>query len=388
VILALAILLLAAVGPWLVLAGYLEFFGVPTRAEVIGRQESVSIQGDHSRHDFVVSYRYRPADAAELVTASQRVSPALYDRLATGSQVGVRYSPWAPLRAFGSAGVSLEDASWTSRLPWGSNDTLRLLEIEMSAVVAVLGYVAYRRKSRPLILLAVTAAASVGAGVLLFGFLIFPLLLLLWWRRQGQGFGWVLLVSIAGSAAILAWRVPWPPPAPLGEGVRATAVVRQLHDVDRVWGNRRMSGQPIRQPFQIVDLELTPPGSTETVHAIDRVDRGSVADLAPGLIVEVEYPSGQPRGARMDAGRRDYAWNLFLYVLALSYGTGAVLLLIGLPLMRALGRFSRSFVSRAEQLESQLAALSADDPRRRIFEEQLRTLKDAERRGKPRPPGA
>ncbi len=385
---ALGALLVLALAPWLLLAGYLRVFGIAGTGEVIDRHEAVSIRGDHWHRDLIVSYRYRLSGSGQSATASQRVDPALYDRLRVGSPVKVLYSPWKPLREFGSAGATLAEVPWYAVLPRESNDTLWFLEMEMYAVVAVLGYLAYRRRSRTLTLLAVTVGASVAAGVLLFGFLIFPILLLLWWRRPGQGFGWVLLVSMAGSAAILASRVPWPPRMPPEANLRATAVVREVHDVDRVWGTRRFPGQSVRQPFQILDLEFTPAGAADSVHAVDVIDRGSVRSLARGSTIAVLYPEGQPHSARMEGGTRDYARDLFIYVLALTYGTGAVLLLIGLPLMRLFGKVSGSLIPDPEQLEARLAGLSADDPRRQLLEERLRALRAAGARRSAGPPGS
>jgi hypothetical protein len=384
--LALAVLLLIAVGPWVLHAAYLDLFGVLTDGEITGKREAVVISGDHWRYDLVVSYRYRAADSPAPATAAQQVDAALYDRLAVGSRVKVRYSTWGFLRSLGSAGVSLADARWYSRLPHESNDQQWLLEIEMYAVVAVLGYLAYRRKSRPLVMIAVVAAAAVGAGVLLFGFLIFPLLLLHWWRRRGQGFGWVLLASMALSAVILATRIPWPARQPAGALVHTNAVVRQVHDVESVWGTQRFPGQQLRQPFQILDLEFTPPGSAEAVHAIDQVDRGSVPGFARGAAVAITYPASQPHAARVAAATRTYARNLFVYVLVLTYGTGALLLIVGWPIARMLGKVSATLSPNAEQLASRVASLPAEDPRRAALEKMLGARREAGQKKVPDPP--
>lgn len=382
-LLALGSLLLLALGPWLLLAAHLDIFGVRSDGEVIDKREAVVISGDHWHYDLTVTYRYRVTGTPGLATASQPVDAALYDRLAVGDHVAVRYSPWAFLRSLGSAGVSLAEARWYSRLPHESDDLRWLLEIEMYVVVAVLAYLAYRRRSRPLGMIAAVAAASVGAGVLLFGFLIFPLLLLLWWRRPGQGFGWVLLASMALSAAILASRIPWPAPQRAGDLVHANATVRQVHDVERVWGTRRFPGQQLRQPFQILDLEFMPRGSREAVHAIDEADRGSVPGLAPGATVTIAYPAAQPHAARVAGGTRHYGWNLFVYVLVLTYGLAALLLIIGWPIARLLGKASATLNPSVEQLERRLAGLPAEDPRRRMLEQVLRARREAERKRGP-----
>lgn len=348
VVVTLALLLLVVVGPWVLLGYSLELFGVLTDGEIVGRREAVVISSDHWRHDLVVTYRYRLANSPQQATASQPVNRDIFDRVRIGSQVKVRYSRWELLRSFGSAGVSLVDAPWYSRLPNESDGGLWLLDMALCATVLVLGYLAYRRRSRPLQMVAITAAASVGAGVLLFGFLIFPLLLLMWWRRPASGFGWVLLASMALSAAILAMRIPWPPPLPPGELVSLPAVVQQVHSVERVWGTNRMPGQQLHQPFQILDLEFTPPGASETVHAIDLIDQGSVPSLHRGAMVTVVYPAGRPHSARISGARRHYAWDLLVYVLILSYGIGGALLAVAWPIMRLQGKVTSPFGTRAE----------------------------------------
>jgi hypothetical protein len=346
VVVTLALLLLIAVGPWMLLGYSLEMFGVLTDGEIVDRRESVVISADHWRYDLIVTYRYRLADSPEQVTASQPVGRDLFDRLRIGSRVKVRYSRWELLRSFGSAGVSLVDAPWYSRLPNESDGGRWLLDMALCAAVLALWYVAYRRKSRPLTMVAITAAASVGAGVLLFGFLIFPLLLLMCWRRPASGYGWVLLASIALCAVMLVVRIPWPPPLPPGELVSAPAVVRQVHAVERVWGTKRMPGQQLHQPFQILDLEFVPRGSSATVHAIDLIDQGSVPGLDRGAMVTVVYPAARPHSARVLGARRHYAWDLLFYVLILSYGIGAALLVVGWPIMRWLGKATGRFDAR------------------------------------------
>jgi hypothetical protein len=127
-------------------------------------------------------------------------------------------------------------------------------------------------------------------------------------------------------------------------------------------------------------LEFTPAGGTEAVQAVDRIDSGSVNALAPGTKVEVVYPAGQPRAALMRQGTRTYARDLLMYVLQLTYGIAAALLLLGWPLLRLFNRLGRVFAPDPKQLEARLAGLLPDDPRRRMMEERLRALREAEAR--------
>ena len=338
--------------PWVLIGFHLDVFGQAATGIVTGKHEAVTLASDDWRHDYVVEYRYGVQGSGQELSIAQRVDPGLYRRLAVGERVPVRYSPWPLLRSFGSAGSTLAAASWTSRLPRWSDQAQFLVEIGLFAGAAWLVYLAYRRRSWPLGLVATTAAASVAAGVLLFGFLVFPLLLLAWWRRPGRGFGFVLLASVLLSTLLLAWRMPWPPGEPAEPRASAIATVRQVHAVQQVWGTTRRPGQAVRKPYQFVDLEFTPAGAREPVHALDAVDLGSVAGLAAGATLRVVYSTAEPHAARLQAGTRDYARDLLGYLLLLSYGSGAALLLVGYPIVKLVGGASRRFKDLARRDQS------------------------------------
>lgn len=390
IVLAAGVILLLAVSPWLFLAGYLELFGIATDGAVIERHEAVMIRGDHWQRELCVVFNYRVRDSAEILTASQAVSPTLYERVRVGTPVRVLYSAWSPLREWGSAGATLAQVSWYDRLPRES-DTVRLvLEIQLCGATAVLGYLAYRRRSRALCLLALTFATWVGAGLLLYGFLLFPLLLLLAWRRPGQGFGWVLLTAMAGSAGILAARVPWPAKPVPGSPMRAEAVVRQVHEVSSVWHASRVGASGgivyLKQPFQIVDLEFEPAGWHESVHAVDTVDLGSVPPLVPGERVTVSYPDTQPHAARIEAATRDYGWRLYKDVMVMTYGAAVVVLLVGWPIVRLLRKLNGISLPTPGALQATIEQLPEGDPRRHELEERIRALQLGQSRGPSTPP--
>ena len=52
--------------------------------------------------------------------------------------------------------------------------------------------------------------------------------------------------------------------------------------VHAIWGTRRSGGPSLPQPFQMVDVEFTPEGAKEPVHALDRVDLNSIPGLRDG----------------------------------------------------------------------------------------------------------
>jgi O-antigen/teichoic acid export membrane protein len=81
------------------------------------------------------------------------------------------------------------------------------------------------------------------------------------------------------------------------------------------------------------------------------VDLGSVAGLAVGATLPVVYSTAEPHAARLQAGTRGYARDLLGYLLLLSFGSGAALLLLGYPIVKLLGGASRRFrdVTRRDQ---------------------------------------
>lgn len=367
---------------WLKVA--VDITGTVVSGEVVEKRESIQMPlSDTWRHVFEVSYRYRPLGASYPATGRHPVDVALYERLHVGSPVNVRYvQPPLVGRVFG-LDSALADSSWWSRTPSGSESERELVEAIAIAVAAVLGFVAYRRSSRPLGLVAVSVGATVASSVMPLGFLVFPALFWMWRSSRGQGFGWVLLCSTALTAAALYYRVPWPSLPPPGPQGQATAVVRAVRSVDRIWASWSPSsgestdGEDIGRPFQMVDLEFVPAGRTESVHALDRVDLGSVPGLRPAATVPVTYPLADPRAGQMSVGTRDYGRQIFIYMLGLTFGLGAVVAFVVCPAIFYMGLLARRVVRSSPVLsvafdpaarERVLSALPPDDPRRHAIE--------------------
>jgi hypothetical protein len=101
-------------------------------------------------------------------------------------------------------------------------------------------------------------------------------------------------------------------------------VVRGVRIVDRIWASSSTSGessggQGIGAPFQMVDVEFTPAAATESVHALDRVDLGSVPGLRQNVTLAARqsvcpqacFASCMHRGDRRSMQRRrPSAWCL------------------------------------------------------------------------------
>jgi hypothetical protein len=225
----------------------------------------------------------------------------------------------------------------------------------------------------PVVLLAITALFA------------FPFLFWSWRGTPGKGYGWLLLGSIAWSAGVLYWRVPQPTPIPQEPQHNATATVRQVRVVDQIWTNYKAGqdtddggGQGIRRPFQMVDLEFTPAGASDSIHVLDRVDLDSVPGLHEGARIPICYSSAQPSIARIVGGTRNYAQVTLVYLMGLTYAIGGALAFVVFPAVALAERLFRSCASRlpfrsAEEAIQRISRLPANDPRRKAIEKAMRS---------------
>jgi hypothetical protein len=372
---AVSALVLVIVGAFLVIwgipVGYVRLAGAIVPGEVISKQESFAMPGDDRwSHIFEVTYRYQPSDASYPMTASHAVDEPFYRRLHTGSVVQVRYSPWSPLRHMKGVGSALEGSSVFSRMPHESDNMRVIVELSAVALAGILAFLAYRLKTTPLILAASLVGAVVCSGVLLFGFIVFPILFGVWRKSPEKGFGFVLITAIALSAALLYWRIPRPATIPPGPQRTAMATVRHVETVHHIWSNGEDAGQDLRQPFQMADLAFTPEGANEPIHVLDRVDAGSVPQLKDGAALQVVYPVSDPRAGRIDGGTRTYPEKALTYILGLTYGLSALIVLVVWPIIVLLDRLQVQYLGFRAKLPS-----SPDDPRWKRVEEYLRNRK-------------
>jgi hypothetical protein len=337
-----------AVLPWLIMTAYMNTEGLLVTGEVVGKREAIVMSGGDSwKHIFEVTYQYQPFDSPYKQTSGHRVDPALYHLLHVGSAVQVRYSPSHLLRFMEGVGSFVTESSPLSRLPYGPPDSRDLAEIAGIALASLIGFVAYRKKSKALGMIAGVITAACVPVVLLAASGLFLLPTLFWrWRRDpGKGYGWALVGMIALSAAVTYWRIPQPtplPPGPLRSGsavVRHAKVVNQIWSADREGHPGRTDGQDIRQPFQMLDLEFTPEGTSEPIHVLDRIDLNSVPGLRDGAKVPIYYSSPDPRLARIAGGTREFACHALIYLLALTYGTAVVLAFLVFPAIGRLDKF-------------------------------------------------
>jgi hypothetical protein len=348
IIVRLILLAAVAVLPWVIMTAYMNAAGVLVPGEVVEKREAIVMSGGDSwKHIFEVTYQYRPFDSPYKQTSGHRIDPALYHRLHLGSTVQVRYSPSHLLRLMEGVGSFITDSSAISRLPYGPPNSRDLTEMAGIALASLIGFVAYRKKSKALAIVAGVVGATCIPVVLLAGSGLFLLPTLFWgWRRNpGKGYGWALLGMIALSAAVTYWRIPQPtplPPGPLRSGsaiVRHAKVVKQIWSADREGHPGRTDGQDIWQPFQMLDLEFTPEGASEPIHVLDRIDLNSVPGLREGTKVPIYYSSPDPSLARIAGGTREFARHALIYLLALTYGTALVLAFLVFPAIGRLDKF-------------------------------------------------
>jgi outer membrane protein OmpA-like peptidoglycan-associated protein len=340
IVAVLAFGLLLRIGP--------DIGGTLVAGEVTGKREAIDMPlQDTWRHLYEISYRYQQIDPRYPPIGRHQVDVALYDRLHVGSRVAVRYRRLPIVAAAFGPESAIAESSWWSRMPLPSESPRELVELVAVCVAGVLAFVAYRRDSRPLGLIATTVGVTVGSSVLLLGFLAFPLLFFAWRGNPGKGFGWVLLCSMALSTVALYERVPRPQLTASGPQGHAIGVVRSMRTVDQIWASWSPSsgessgGQSISHPFEMVDVEFTPVARGESVHALDRVDSGSVAGLREGVSVPVTYPLSDPRAGTMAVGTRQYARRALIYVLGLTYGVGGALTIVAVLIGYALRRLAQ-----------------------------------------------
>ncbi len=138
------------------------------------------------------------------------------------------------------------------------------------------------------------------------------------------------VIVMAVGWALAAWPMFFMPPSREGtRTVQRMAEVRRITLVDkspaRLSNSRRgpRFNRRLAVPYQVVELAVAAAG-LDTVLAVDAVDSGSVAGLAPGALLPVRLAPASPRDAQLVGGTRRFAmenrYHFFVPV------TGCVLL--------------------------------------------------------------
>jgi hypothetical protein len=351
------------------LAAYVETTGRIIEGVVTSKHEAIEMPGDDRwQHVFRVAYRYRPTGAAFPKTGEHPVDAALFHRLHAGSRVAVRYTEFPLLSAMQGVGSYLADSTWCSRKSFDGDTWIRLAEGAGVVIAALLGFAAFRARNRPLGWMAALIGGSLASSVLLAGFVVFPVLFLLWCRNRGRGYGSLFLATLSLTAALLYLRIPRPTTLPVGPTREANAIVRRIGVVKRLWADDE-GAQGIRDPYQMLDLEYTPAGAAEPIHAMDRIDLNSLPGLSEGASVRIQYSAAEPGAARVLGGTREYPLKTMDYMMALTFGFGAALTLgFGLILFiegKVRGWYTRLLTRPLpDDAINRVSALPPDDPRR------------------------
>jgi hypothetical protein len=267
-LLTILLLLVTLLGP----ATAVELSNAVAPGEVVAKQETVRVRRSGWSRQLLLDVRYTPAGSSSTEQASIRVDPDRFDLTEVGASVEVRYGPWPQLRQLGNiAAPRLQTQG-----PYGQ-------------LVAALG------EFRWLVL---------GVG-------LWCVLLAIWsvWRMQ-----WLLVVlatTMLGGALVVAFDLP--PAAPVEPRLQATAIVEDVHEVNRLWRGRQRTSPDLPQPYLIVELRYTPAGTNDPVLAVDQIDQGAV--ISKGASLPIIYNNANPRQAQIVAAQRSYYWkNLMFFV--------------------------------------------------------------------------
>ena len=193
-----------------------------------------------------------------------------------------------------------------------------LFDVVCVALAVLLALAAYRTRNRALVIAATVVGVAVASGVLLFGFLAYPLLLAVAWKRRGRGYGWAFVLAVVIGTLLLAWRIPIPELAFAGATERTTATVTGARIRDHLWSTQRNPGQFVPRSFEEVKVDVAT-GDGRVLHLLDRIDSGSVAGLHVGARVAVEHPPGAPSLTRLVDATRDWSHTALLYMLASTW---------------------------------------------------------------------
>jgi hypothetical protein len=259
------LLLIPVIGPPI----YLEVAGAAAPGSVAAKRETINILTDTWMRRLFIDVRYQAADATDPEITEIAVDMATYDQLHAGQAVRVRYIPNPSLRMLGN----LATARLDSQLPLGS-------------------------------FLARVGNVLIGFAI---GIAVWLALLWGWSKRRSMWYAVGILGLMFGGVIYIGSN--WPAPAPAPPLATASATIRDMHQVTRVWAGKRSSGEDAAQPYTIVELSFVPQGRLDPVIAVDSIDTGSVPDLEQGGEVAISYSASNPRSARIAGGSRTYYWK-------------------------------------------------------------------------------
>ena len=262
----------------------LRMTGVRTTAQVQQKRERVNVFSYtgtwYNSYNLVVHFqpphaaradRTSRSWASDSVTLSIAATRELFDRARVGSAIDVVYLPYRP-----SIG-KLADRSLSDLF----REMLAVPDIFLGLVMVLAIGLAVWLSTRPL---QNSMARSMRA----------------------------LLIAACLGTAITAMWFGYRNPASVPEtAVNASGVghIVQVRRVDMTlfsMSSSNNSSSPLAQPFDVIEVEFTPPLLNQVVHAADAVDTGSLRGLDPGLPLRIHYDALSPRTMRIDGGTRTF----------------------------------------------------------------------------------
>jgi hypothetical protein len=268
-------------------------FGVPVALRVAGVRATARVQEKRERvtvfnytgswyNSYHLGVRFKPPEASradptsrspmsDSIALNVAATRDLFDRARVGGTVDVVYLPFRP-----SIG-RLAERSFVDLL----REMLAVPDILLGLVALFATVVAIMLSNRSLSNPTVRAARAILVGA--------------------------CLITIVG-AGWLAYQNPTSIPE---SAVNTPGVGRvvQMRRVDRTllsFSSPRNNSEPLAQPFDVVEVEFTPPILNQVVHAADAVDSGSVHGLGLGGLLPIRYDARSPRTIRITGGTRTF----------------------------------------------------------------------------------
>lgn len=289
--------------------------GVERSAQVIDKKESVVVHSDGGwADDRTLTARYSPT--GDPIPSFTSTSAALLDAMDSRTTVEL-----AVLRL---------DVAEFDRLKPGDSLDVRILRV--GTLLSIVRPAS--QTTETLIPKSVVEDALAGVAVLCLA-----------WRLRKTTVGYALIAGLVVVAlatplalAYQNWRAN---EGPDGATERATATIGPVTRVTQIEiGDEREGTEEVElsQPYDVVALAFHPPNYPDAIVAVDAVDAHEATRLATGASVEVVFPPGNPRAARLPGQTRTHYLKTTLAVyehFAIYVGLLVVLAIIGGLISRA-----------------------------------------------------
>jgi hypothetical protein len=302
--------------PFLVSSLYIDQRGITILGHVYSKREYVTVHHTDLRRSSEITVEYTKPDGTGVSFLTAHLSPADYDETRVGQTVNLHY-----LRPEDVPDLPLVKALRGAQL---------LPTVHLATQQTFSGF-------RLLLTTQTRLLLTVIAGSIL--------LLLVWRIARLPAFGWIFGVYVVfGLVALLVSEFPRPMPPPTVDVRQGVGVVKSVERINRLFYGSRSKGVRADQPIEVIGVEFTPEGRTESVLMIDLIDAGSVRGLKEKGSVRLDYESQSPRTAYIrDATRTFPSRNLA--GLGLQGVTCLIVVVVLLGGVQLLGRVYKKLTS-------------------------------------------